>query len=324
MSERARVAIVTFPATSDTGPCTVVIALVMPSQISSTAAAMCLAAAAFGVLGLVSARDEIASSRGLDRILVLTHLSIAVPLAVFSALHFAGPQFVSDVVPPFMPWRMFWVYFVGAALMSTALSVAARVEVRLSGLLFGMMMFLFVAMIHLPGAICHPHNRIVRTIVFREMSFGGAAWILAGLAARGVQPAKTLIAVGRAFVTIAMVVFGVEHFFHPTVLPVVPLAKEMPAWVPAGALIDYLTGSLLLIAAGSVLLNRNARTVVSFLGAWILALMVFIYTPVLFSGLAGSNVGGQIEGVNYFADTLLFAGAVLAVAKAMPRSDVAG
>jgi hypothetical protein len=57
-------------------------------------------------------------------------------------------------------------------------------------------------------------------------------------------------------------------------------------------LIDYLTGTLLLIAAGSILLNRSARTLVSSLGAWILALVVFIYTPVLFSALAGSNVGG--------------------------------
>ncbi len=287
---------------------------------------MCLAALALGFAGLFSARDEIHSSRGLDRILALTNLSMAVPLAVFGALHLAGPQFVSGVVPPFMPWPMFWVYFVGAALMATALSVAARIEVRLSGFLFGLMMFLFVAMIHLPGAICHPHNRIVRTIVFREMSFGGAGWVLAGLAmsARGARPAKTLIAVGRAFVTIAMAVFGVEHFLHPTVLPVVPLARQMPPWVPVGASIDYLTGSLLLIAAGSILLNRSARTFTSFLGAWILALVVFIYTPVLFSALAGPNAGGQVEGVNYFADTLLFAGAVLAVAKATPRSDVVG
>jgi hypothetical protein len=93
-----------------------------------------------------------------------------------------------------------------------------------------------------------------------------------------------------------MAVFGVEHFFHPTGLPVVPLARQMPTWVPAGALIDYLTGTLLLIAAGPILLNRSARTLVSLLGAWILALVVFIYTPVLFPALAGSNVGGQVEG----------------------------
>ena len=43
---------------------------------------MCLAALALGVLDLVAARDEIASSRGLDRVLALTNLSIAVPLAV--------------------------------------------------------------------------------------------------------------------------------------------------------------------------------------------------------------------------------------------------
>lgn len=99
----------------------------MPSQISSTAAAMCLAGLALGALCLASARDEITSSRGLDRILSLTHLSMSAPLAVFSALHFFGPQFVSDVVPRFVPWRMFWVYFVGAALMATALSVATRI-----------------------------------------------------------------------------------------------------------------------------------------------------------------------------------------------------
>ena len=41
-------------------------------------------------------------------------------------------------------------------------------------------------------------------------------------------------------------------------------------------------------------------------------------------GTLGGYSAGIVEGVDYFADTLLFAGAVLAVAKATPRSDVAG
>ena len=38
----------------------------------------------------------------------------------------------------------------------------------------------------------------------------------------------------------------------------------------------------------------------------------------------GSSIGVELEGINYFADTLLFAGTVLALAKAMPGSELVG
>ena len=40
--------------------------------------------------------------------------------------------------------------------------------------------------------------------------------------------------------------------------------------------------------------------------------------------LSDPGTAGKVEGINYFADTLLFAGAILALAKATPRSDVVG
>ena len=43
-----------------------------------------------------------------------------------------------------MPWRLFWAYFVGFALLAASLSIATKIQVRWSGLLFGIMMFLFV------------------------------------------------------------------------------------------------------------------------------------------------------------------------------------
>jgi len=52
-------------------------------------------------------------------------------------------------VPSYMPWRLFWAYFVGFALLSASLSTATRIQVRWFGLLFGSMMFLFVAMVHI-------------------------------------------------------------------------------------------------------------------------------------------------------------------------------
>jgi uncharacterized membrane protein len=231
-----------------------------------------------------------------------------------------------DIVPAYMPWRLFWVYSVGFALIAASLSIATKVGVRWSGLLFGLMMFLFVAMIHLPGALCHPRNRIIWVIVFREMSFGGAGWILAGDADDGWrgQTRSALIAVGRAFVTMALVFFGIEHFLHPTGLPGVPLEKQMPPWVPGPELIGYVTGAALLVAGASTLLAWKPRAVATCVAGWVLLTVLVIYGPVMIKALSVPDLAVQVEGINYFADTLLFAGAILALARASPRSVVVG
>ena len=291
--------------------------------ISRIALAMCSAGLVVFLIGLLAAKGDIAKARGLDKFVALTNLCVAVPLAVFGALHLFAPQFVVDIVPAYMPWRLFWVYFVGCGLMAASLSIASKIGVRWSGLLFGIMMFSFVAMIHFPGALRDPHNRILWTIVFREMSFGGAGWILGGIATPGWQgPAKTaLITVGRIFIAIAAMVFGVEHFLHPTGLPGVPLVKQMPAWIPGRVLIDYVTGAALLVTGGSVLLNRKTRTVATCVGGWILLMVVVIYGPVLIGALSQPGIGVEVEGINYFADTLLFAGAILVTASAAPLAN---
>jgi uncharacterized membrane protein len=261
-------------------------------------------------------------ARSLDKIVALSNLCLAVPLAVFGAEHLIDPPLVMNLVPPYMPWRMFWVYFVGWALVAAALSIATKTWMRWSGLLFGIMMFLFVAMIHLPGALALKNDRIIWTIVFREMSFGGAGWILAATASDGWrgQRQRILIITGRVVIVLAAVVFGVQHFLHSTVLPGVPLRKEMPMWVPARPVINHLTGAALLVLAGSVLLNRRTRTVAASVGAWLLLLVASIYGPVLILALLNPSAAVKIEGINYFADTLLFVGTILALAIASPQS----
>jgi ABC-type antimicrobial peptide transport system permease subunit len=64
------------------------------------------------------------------------------------------------------------------------------------------------------------------------------------------------------------------------------------------------------------------RTVAACVGGWILLTVLVIYIPVMIGALADPSIGVKIEGINYFADTLLFAGVILAAASAAPRSDV--
>jgi uncharacterized membrane protein YphA (DoxX/SURF4 family) len=295
-------------------------------EISPVAVAMCSAGIALFLIAVWAAKSEIAKAHGLDKIVALSNLCFSIPLAVFGALHLFGPQFVKDLVPRYMPWRMFWVYFVGCALIAASLSIATKIGVRWSGFLVGIMMFLFVAMLYIPGALRQPHNRIIWTIVFREMSFGGAGWILAGNAMDSWhgQGKSTLITVGRILVAFALVLFGVEHFLHPEGLPGVPLQKQMAAWIPGRVLIDYVTGAGLLVAGVCFLLARKTRVAATYLGAWILLLVLVIYGPVLVVALSQPATAVEVEGINYFADTLLFAGCILALASATPRPDVAG
>ena len=188
-------------------------------------------------------------------------------------------RIVLAIVPAYMPWRLFWAYFFGFALLAASLSIATKIQVRWSGLLFGIAMFLFVAMLIIPGVLAHPKDRAPWTFVFRESSFGGGGWILAGSSilagnalreqghekGRG-QGGSTLITVGRVLIGIAAIFYGVEHFLHPVNVPGVPLEKLMPAWIPGRVLLRYLTGAILPEFRVSILLGKKTRMAATYLG----------------------------------------------------------
>jgi len=289
-------------------------------ETSRPAVSMCGAGILLFLIALWAAKSDIARARGLDKIVALSNLCFAVPLAVFGAEHLSGAKSIMLGVPPYMPWRLFWAYFVGFALVAASLSIATKIQVRWSGLLFGVMMFIFVAMLHIPRALANPRDRIAWVIVIREMSFAGGGWILAGKAMHGQSESK-LITVGRVLIAIAAIFFGAEHFLHPAGCPGVPLEKLTPAWIPARLLIGYLTGAILLVAGTSILLARKTRMAATYLGTWIVLLVLFIYVPILIVQISDPSTAVQVEGINYFADTLLFAGAILALASAKPRTD---
>ena len=293
-------------------------------EISRTAVSMCSAGLLLFLIALWTAKTDIARAGGLDKIVALSNLCFAIPLAVFGAEHLSGAKFIMLGVPSYMPWRLFFAYFVGFALLAASLSIATKIQVHWSGLLFGIMMVLFVAMLHIPRPLANPRDRISWVIVVREMSFAGGGWILAGNALREKghgQGGSRLITVGRLIIGIAAIFYGIEHFLHPVNVPGVPLEKLMPVWIPGRMLIGYLTGAILLVAGVCILLGKKTRMAATYLGTWLVLLVLFIYGPILIVSLMDPSTGVKIDGINYFADTLLFAGAVLALAGATVSTD---
>jgi uncharacterized membrane protein YphA (DoxX/SURF4 family) len=297
-------------------------------EFARTPASMSGAAILLFLIALWSVKTDIAPARGLDKVVVLSNLCFALPLAVFGAEHLSAAQFIQQGVPSYVPWHLFWAYFVGFALLAASLSIATKIQVQWSGLLFGIMMFLFVAMMDIPGTLHDPKNRFSWALTLRELAFGGGGWILAGGALREQsrepghgQASGRLVTIGRVLVGIAAIFYGVETFMHPLGMPGIPLEKLMSEWIPGRVFIGYLTAAILVVAGAAILLAIKTRTAATYLGTWIVILVVLVYGPILIAALIDPSTDVEVEGLNYFFDTLLFGGTVLALASATPCTD---
>ncbi|MGD1894621.1 MAG: DoxX family protein [Cyclobacteriaceae bacterium] len=102
--------------------------------------------------------------------------------AVFGLLHFGPLEFSLPYIPSYLPFPAFWVYFSGAALIAFSVSAWVGKLDKLAALLLALMMFLFVVLIHIPGAIA---GDFVQTIgIFRDTAMMGAALMYADKFAR--------------------------------------------------------------------------------------------------------------------------------------------
>ena len=204
-------------------------------------------------------------------------------------------------------------------LLAAATSLTVKRFVRLSSTLLGLMFFLFVCMIYLPYALKHPQGRFGWTYALRDLSFCAGAWALAGLHSRALSPqlSKWMILFGRIVIAIAAIFYGVQHFVHPDFAPGVPLELKMPSWVPFPSLWAYLTGATLLVSGVLLALNKKPRIAAASIGAVMTALTLFPYLAT--SAHARGSAPEFNEAINYVADTLLYAGAALVLASALPR-----
>lgn len=270
----------------------------------------------FLTAGLVVVRRELVTARGLDKLIVLGPMFFAFPLAVFAAEHFLTPRFLEQMVPAWMPVRLFWVYFVGTALIAGAISLIMKKYVPLSATLLGVMFFLFVLMLYLPFAIAHPGVRLAWNFVLRESAFAGGAWALAGSQSRESHTGQRnwMILIGRCCVAVAVIYFGAEQFLHPEFAPGVPDVKLTPSWVPLHALWGYPVGAFLVVAGTALLLNLRPRTAAVGIGVVMMLIAVFLHLPIL---ALTHDPSQMTDAINYVADTAMFAGTALLLAGAL-------
>jgi uncharacterized membrane protein len=254
-----------------------------------------IAGSVFLVIGLITARKQFAwNSAGLS---AAGPAFVASALASFGTEHFVMTKGIIQVIPLWMPARLFLTYLVGAALFAAAVSFALRRYVRTAATLLGVLFLLIVLLIHLRNVINSPRQLLI-CILLRDLAFGGGAWALAG---------GRLAAIGRYWIAAAALFFAVVYFLHPELSPGVPLRKLTPNWVPLHLLWGYVMSALLLLAGAATLVNRYVRRTATVLGVAVTLSVLLVYIPIM-------AIAPTVEAFNYVADTLLFAGTIFLLA----------
>ena len=105
-----------------------------------------------------------------------------IPLIVFGIIHFMQSSTMAQAVLSGWPIARILVFISGFALILAGLSIIIKTYARLAMILLGVLMFIFVLALHVPGLIgaeSQQATQMAMTALLKDMAIGGAAWFMA-------------------------------------------------------------------------------------------------------------------------------------------------
>jgi uncharacterized membrane protein len=277
----------------------------------------------FLTAGILNYRRDLlsATSSGLLSLTVLGPVFIAASLAAFVGEHFTAAASLSELVPKWMPARLFLTYFVGVAHLAAALSLVAKRCIRWSAIGLASMFALFVLLLYLPSAVKHPSVRMVWIFPVREGTFamGGVALFATAVRDQWRGISDRLAGVPRIWTGLALIFFGIQNVLYPQFAPGVPDNVPTSPWLPFPLTIAYVIGALLIVFGVAALVRKWSGLAISSAGLLMALLTLCLYAPDFF---LARNVSAQVTAINFIFDTLLFGGTLFVIANAQNSSNI--
>ena len=109
----------------------------------------------------------------------LAPVLLGIFLLICGAQHFVYAGFVDTLVPAWIPpGQRFWTIFCAVALLAGGLGVVAPRTRRVAGLWSGVMIFLWILLVHLPCSV-EMKSAFELAGVFEALALAGTAWLVA-------------------------------------------------------------------------------------------------------------------------------------------------
>jgi uncharacterized membrane protein YphA (DoxX/SURF4 family) len=170
-----------------------VLALHLPKFIAAPGVASLLGFAE--ILSLAAAGAALIASRDSNSPLKLTARIVygLCPL-VFGISHLVYADFTASMIPAWIPAKLFFAYFTGAAHIAAGLAILAGLLARLAATLLATMCGLFVLLLHIPRVAAAPTDHKEWTMLAVAVSIAGGAWLIRRLLPGGGGETTTRLA----------------------------------------------------------------------------------------------------------------------------------
>jgi len=149
-----------------------------PSNWTRGSEVLAMSGVAFVIAGSAGVPD-VRWPRVQYRVAAIGLLLFAVSVFVWAAQHFIYARFTATIVPVWIPWRLFWAVFVGAAFLAASLAFAIRVQSRLAATLLGILFLAIVLVVHVPRVSANPSSGREWTSALVALVMCGASFAVA-------------------------------------------------------------------------------------------------------------------------------------------------
>jgi uncharacterized membrane protein len=104
----------------------------------------------------------------------------ALSLPIFGWSHFIYAEPASQLIPSWVPGRLFFTYLTGIGHIAAGLSLLTGVLARLAAPMLCAMFGCFIVFLHIPRTLAAPASRYEWTTTVMSILLSGAAWAIAG------------------------------------------------------------------------------------------------------------------------------------------------
>lgn len=139
---------------------------------------LALASGAFIIAGCFFEKGEVAPIRFLGKLIPLATICFAIIMISFGILHFQHTAGVAAYIPSWIPFRIFWAYFGGAALIGSGVAIIFKIKSRLISNLLGAMILSWFVILHIPKVIDSSFDRGEITSAFIALAYSGIAFVI--------------------------------------------------------------------------------------------------------------------------------------------------